>query len=101
MEDSIYYKIQEYDPKMKSFEISYTDRPLPIKDLISLYTLRNKIAQDENVKRLTKQILDDFCLIEQQSHEHIKFVIARYNGISRMFFFSEDKSQIFSDFIFQ
>lgn len=47
------------------------------------------------------QILDDFYLIQKQSYKYIKFVIARYEGISRIFYFSEDYSEIFSDFIFE
>ncbi|MEN4760623.1 MULTISPECIES: hypothetical protein [unclassified Chryseobacterium] len=100
MKELIYSKIQEYDSEMEIFDISFTNRPLPINELISLYKFRNNIAKDESVKKLTKQILDDFYLIEKQSYEHIKFVKARYNGISRIFFFSEDYSKVFSDFIF-
>ncbi|TZF94957.1 hypothetical protein FW781_13735 [Chryseobacterium panacisoli] len=100
MEELLYQKIQEYDTEMKNFEISFTNRPLLLDNLISLYRFRNEIARSEDVKKLTQQIHDDFCLIKQQSHENIKFVIARYNEVSRMFFFSEDYSKIFSDFIF-
>ncbi|MCY1661466.1 hypothetical protein [Chryseobacterium sp. SL1] len=86
---------------MKTFDISYTDRLLSINELISLYKLRNHIAKNENIKKNTKQILDDFYLIQKQSYKYIKFVIARYDGISRIFYFSEDYSKIFSDFIFE
>lgn len=97
MEELIYQKIQEYDSKMENFKISFTDHILSIDDLISLYRFRNEIARTEDVKKLTQKIHDDFCLIKQQCHENIKFVIARYDGIARMFFFSEDYSKIFSD----
>ena len=97
MEELMYQKIREYDPKMGNFEISFTDRPLPIDDLINLYKFRNDMARTENIKNLTQKIHDDFCLIKQKRHENIKFVIARYHGTSRMFFFSEDYSTIFSD----
>ncbi|PTT69999.1 hypothetical protein DBR25_18655, partial [Chryseobacterium sp. HMWF001] len=79
MQELIYSKIQNYDSKMKTFDISYTDRPLPINELISLYELRNHIAKNENIKKNTKQILDDFYLIQKQSYKYIKFVIARYD----------------------
>ncbi|PWN62603.1 hypothetical protein [Chryseobacterium viscerum] len=98
MEKLIYQKIREYDTEMERFEISFTDRPLPIDDLISLYKFRNDMARTEDIKNLTQKIHDDFCLIKQQSHENIKFVIARYDGMARMFFFSEDYSTIFSDY---
>ncbi|MDN3693898.1 hypothetical protein QWZ06_17220 [Chryseobacterium tructae] len=98
MEELISQKIKEYDTEMKNFEMSFTDHPLSLDDLISLYRFRNEIASSEDVKKLTQQIHDDFCLIKQQSHENIKFVIARYDGISRIFVFSEDYSKIFSDF---
>ncbi len=101
MQELIYSKIQNYDSKMKTFDISYTDRLLSINELISLYKLRNHIAKNENIKKNTKQILDDFYLIQKQSYKYIKFVIARYDGISRIFYFSEDYSKIFSDFIFE
>ncbi|OCA76262.1 hypothetical protein BBI01_06100 [Chryseobacterium artocarpi] len=100
MENLIYQKIKEYDIKMNSFTISFTGRPLLIDDLISLYRFRNAIAKKEDIKKLTQQIHDDFCKIKEQSHENIKFVTTRYDGISRIFFFSEDYSKIFSDFIF-
>lgn len=96
MEELIYQKIQEYDSKMENFKISFTDHTLSIDDLISLYRFRNEIARTEDVKKLTQKIHDDFCLIKQQCNENIKFVIARYDGIARMFFFSEDYSIIFS-----
>ncbi len=101
MQELIYSKIRNYDSKMKTFDISFNDRPLPINELISLYELRNHIAKNENIKKNTKQILDDFYLIQKQSYKYIKFVIARYDGISRIFYFSEDYSKIFSDFIFE
>ncbi|WP_288458933.1 hypothetical protein [uncultured Chryseobacterium sp.] len=101
MKELIYSKIQKYDSKMKNFDISFTDHLLPINELISLYELRNHIAKNENTKKNTKQILNNFYLIQKQSYKYIKFVIARYDGISRMFFFSEDYSKIFSDFIFE
>lgn len=101
MKELIYDKIQKYDSKMKNFDISYTDRLLSINELISLYELRNHIAKDENTKKNTQQILNDFYLIQKQSYNYVKFVTARYDGISRMFFFSEDYSKIFSDFIFE
>lgn len=98
MEELIEQKIREYDTEMGNFEISFTDHTLPIDDLISLYRFRNEIAKTEDIKKLTQKIHDDFCLIKQQSHKNIKFVIARYDGMARMFFFSEDYSTIFSDY---
>lgn len=59
MEELIFQKIQEYDTDM-NFKISFTDRPLPIGELISLYRFRNKMAKDEHVIRLTQQILNGF-----------------------------------------
>lgn len=98
MEELITLKIREYDTKLENFEISFTDHTLSIDDLISLYRFRNEIAKTEDIKKLTQKIHDDFCLIKQQRHESIKFVTARYDGMSKMFFFSEDYSIIFSDY---
>ncbi len=97
MQELIEQKIREYDTEMENFEISFTDHTLSIDDLISLYKFRNEIASTEDAKKLTKKIHDDFCLIKQQCHENIKFVTARYDGMARIFFFSEDYSIIFSD----
>ncbi len=52
MQELIYSKIQNYDSKMKTFDISYTDRLLSINELISLYELRNHIAKNENIKKI-------------------------------------------------
>jgi hypothetical protein len=45
MEELIYQKIREYDTEMERFEISFTDRSLPLDDLISLYKFRNDMAR--------------------------------------------------------
>jgi len=96
----IYNKIQKYDPGFKDFKISYSDRPLIVDDLITLYTGKNKLATNESIKKLTLQILNDLLLIKKKSIKFIKLVTVRKDETHRLFFFSEDYSVIFSDFIF-
>lgn len=98
MQKLIYDKICEYDPKLKDFEISYSNHLLTLDDLITLYKARNELAKDENVKKLTLKILNDLISIKNKSIKYIKFVVVRKDVISRLFFFNEDYSIIFSDY---
>jgi len=98
MQKLIYDKICEYDPKLKDFEISYSNHPLIVDDLITLYKGRNKLAEEENVKKLTLQILNDLILIKNKSIRSIKFVVVKKDTVNRLFFFNEDYSIIFSDY---
>ena len=98
MNDLIYNIVQEYDPKLKDFEISYSNHPLIVDDLITLYKGRNKIAKDESVKELTSKILNNVILIKSKSVEYVKFVVVRSDIFSKLFVFSEDYSEIFFDF---
>jgi hypothetical protein len=98
MNDLIYNTVKEYDPNLKDFEISYSNHPLIVYDLITLYKGRNKMAKDESVKELTSKILNNFILIKSKSVEYVKFVVVRNDSISRLFVFSEDYSEIFFDF---
>ncbi|MDQ0066046.1 hypothetical protein [Chryseobacterium lathyri] len=100
MEKLIYTKIQEYDSNLKDFEISYSNHPLILDDLITLYKGRNKLAKDESIKKITLQILNDLLLIKKKSIEFIKFVTVKKDEARRLFFFNEDYSEIFSDFTF-
>ena len=86
MEELIFKKIQEYDPTLKDFEISYSNHPLVIDDLITLYKGRNKLANTENVREITLNIFNDLSLIKKRSVEYIKFVVVRRNETSRLFF---------------
>jgi len=98
MNDLIYNIVQEYDPKLKDFEISYSNHPLILDDLITLYKGRNKMAKSESVKELTSKILNNFILIKSKSVEYVKFVVVRSDIFSKLFVFSEDYSEIFFDF---
>lgn len=51
MEELVYKKIQEYDPNLKDFEVSYSNHPLVLDDLVTLYKGRNKLAKTENIKK--------------------------------------------------
>lgn len=64
MEELIYSKIKKYDPKLKGFEISYSNRPLPLEDLIISYRGRNKMAKDETIKELTSKVLINLLLLK-------------------------------------
>lgn len=98
MEELIYAKIKEYDSQLNNFEISYSNHPLLLDDVIMSYKGRNKLAKNESIKELTSKILNNLLLIKNESVEYIKFVVVRYNMVSRLFVFTEDYSKIFFDF---
>ncbi|MBB6330328.1 hypothetical protein HNP24_001278 [Chryseobacterium sediminis] len=100
MKELIYSKIKEYDPQLNEFEISYSNHPLILDDLVSLYKGRNKMAKSESIKALTSNILNNFLLIKNESIEYVKFVVVRYDVTSRLFVFAEDYSKVFFDFTF-
>ncbi|GEJ45446.1 MULTISPECIES: hypothetical protein [unclassified Chryseobacterium] len=100
MKELIYSKIKEYDPQLDDFEISYSNHPLLLDDMIMSYKGRNKLAKSENIKELTSEILNNLLLIKNESVEYVKFVVVRYNITSRLFVFAEDYSKVFFDFIF-
>ncbi|PWW17004.1 hypothetical protein C8D70_12410 [Chryseobacterium sp. CBTAP 102] len=64
MKELIYSKIKEYDPQLEDFEISYSNHPLILNDLVSLYKERNKMAKSESIKELTSEILNNLLLIK-------------------------------------
>lgn len=99
MEKLIYSKIQEYDPTLKDFEVSFSNHPLLLDDVIMSYKGRNKLAKSESIKELTYEILNNLLLIKNESVEYVKFVVVRYNITSRLFVFAEDYSKVFFDFI--
>ncbi|WP_185288116.1 hypothetical protein [Chryseobacterium lactis] len=99
MEKLIYRKIQEFDPKLDDFEISYSNHPLLLDDIIMSYKGRNKLAKSESIKELTSEILNNLLLIKNESIAYVKFVVVRYDMISRLFVFNEDYSKVFFDFI--
>jgi hypothetical protein len=66
MNDLIYKNIYEYDSKLKDFEISYSNRPLPLEDLIISYKGRNKMAKDETIKELTSKVLINLLLLKEK-----------------------------------
>lgn len=101
MKELIYSKIKEYDPQLNEFEISYSNHPLILDDLVSLYKGRNKLAKIESIKELTSKILNNFLLIQNKSIKYVKFVVVRYDTNSRLFVFDEDYSKVFFDFAFQ
>ncbi|MET3038549.1 hypothetical protein ABXT08_20875 [Chryseobacterium sp. NRRL B-14859] len=98
MKELIYYKIKEYDPQLNEFEISYSNHPLIVDDLVSLYKGRNKMAKSESIKELTSKILNNFLLIKSESIKYVKFVVVRYDIVSRLFVFDENYSRVFFDF---
>ncbi|WP_431611082.1 hypothetical protein [Chryseobacterium sp. 'Rf worker isolate 10'] len=99
MEKLIYRKIQEYDPQLDDFEISYSNHPLLLDDVIMSYKGRNKLAKSESIKELTYEILNNLLLIKNESVEYVKFVVVvRYNITNRLFVFAEDYSKVFFDF---
>ncbi|WP_137905714.1 hypothetical protein [Chryseobacterium sp. 2VB] len=98
MEELIYSKIKEYDPQLDDFEISYSNHPLLLDDVIMSYKGRNKLAKSESIKELTYEILNNLLLIKNESVEYVKFVVVRYNITSRLFVFAEDYSKVFFDF---
>lgn len=98
MNELIYSKIKEYDPQLNEFEISYSNHPLILDDLVSLYKGRYKMAKSESIKELTSKILNNLLLIKNESIEYVKFVVVRYDIISRLFVFAEDYSKVFFDF---
>ncbi len=99
MEKFLYRKIKEYDPQLNDFEISYSNHALILDDLVSLYKGRNKMAKSESIKELTYEILNNLLLIKNESITYVKFVVVRYDMISRLFVFNEDYSKVFFDFI--
>lgn len=99
MEKLIYRKIQEFDPQLDDFEISYSNHPLLLDDVIMSYKGRNKLAKSESIRELTYEILNNLLLIKNESVEYVKFVVVRYNITSRLFVFAEDYSKVFFDFI--
>ncbi|WP_312305645.1 hypothetical protein [Chryseobacterium sp.] len=100
MEELIYTKINEYDSELKDFEISFSNRSLALDDLIVSYKGRYKMATKKNMKELIFSILTNLYLIRETSVNYVKFVVVRKDSISRLFFFSEDYSEIFFDFQF-
>ncbi|KAA0129225.1 hypothetical protein FY557_06580, partial [Chryseobacterium sp. SN22] len=72
MNDLIYKKIYEYDLKLKDFEISYSNRPLPLEDLIVSYKGRNKMAKDKTIKELTSKVLINLLLLKKKSIKYVK-----------------------------
>ncbi|SMO64567.1 hypothetical protein SAMN06265171_1041 [Chryseobacterium rhizoplanae] len=98
MKELIYSKIKEYDPQLDDFEISYSNHPLLLDDVIMSYKGRNKLAKSESIKELTYEILNNLLLIKNESVEYVKFVVVRYNITSRLFVFAEDYSKVFFDF---
>ncbi|UTX50284.1 hypothetical protein [Chryseobacterium sp. MA9] len=100
MKEIIYSKIKEYDPQLNDFEISYSNHPLLLDDVIMSYKGRNKLAKSESIKELTSEILNNLLLIQNESIEYVKFVVVRYDITSRLFVFAEDYSKVFFDFTF-
>lgn len=100
MEELIYTKIHEYDSKLKDFEISFSNHPLILDDLIISYKGRYKMATKENMKQLIFNILNNLYLIKDKAIKYVKFVVVRKDNISRLFFFSEDYSEVFFEFQF-
>lgn len=100
MRDLIYNKINEYDSKLKEFEVSYSNRSLNLQELITLYQGRNRMTKDENIKELTTNIVNCLIMLKERSIEYIKFVVVRKKKISRLFFFNEEYTEIFFDFEF-
>ncbi|OCA73713.1 hypothetical protein [Chryseobacterium arthrosphaerae] len=98
MKELIYSKIKEFDPQLHDFEISYSNHPLLLDDVILSYKGRNKLAKSESIKELTYEILKNLLLIKNESVEYVKFVVVRYNITSRLFVFAEDYSKVFFDF---
>ncbi|SHH35979.1 hypothetical protein SAMN05421866_2709 [Chryseobacterium oranimense] len=98
MNDLIYNTVKEYDPKLKDFEISHSNYPLILDDLITLYKGRNKMAKDEKIKELTSKVLINLLLLKEKAVEYVKFVVVRNDSISRLFVFDVDYSEIFFDF---
>ncbi|RTZ46705.1 hypothetical protein EJ377_22270 [Chryseobacterium arthrosphaerae] len=95
MKELIYSKIKEFDPQLDDFEISYSNHPLLLDDVILSYKGRNKLAKSESIKELTYEILKNLLLIKNESVEYVKFVVVRYNITSRLFVFAEDYSKVF------
>ncbi|MEF9477666.1 hypothetical protein OWR28_08015 [Chryseobacterium sp. 1B4] len=100
MKELIYSKIKEYDPQLDDFEISYSNHPLLLDDVIMSYKGRNKLAKSESIKELTYEILNNLLLVKNESIEYVKFIVVRYNITSRLFVFAEDYSKVFFDFTF-
>lgn len=98
MEKLIYSKIQEYDPKLKDFEVSYSNHPLVLDDVIMSYKGRNKLAKNKNIKELTSKVLINLSIVKEKLIQYIKLVVVRKDNTSRIFFFNEDFSEIFFDF---
>ncbi|REC50401.1 hypothetical protein [Chryseobacterium pennipullorum] len=99
MKDLIYNKIYEYDPKLLACEVSYSNRPIEVSDLIMSYKARNKMAKEKSIEELTLKVLNNLSKIKNRTIEYVKFVVVRKDNISRLFFFNEDYSEIFFDFI--
>ena len=100
MEELIYSKILEYNPELGDFEISFSDNPLSLSELITLYLGRYKMAKDEYLKKINLKVYDDLVGIKDESVKNLKIVTINKVGISKLFFFSEDYSMIFSDLTF-
>ncbi|BFO66521.1 hypothetical protein [Chryseobacterium sp. KCF3-3] len=100
MKELIYSKIKEYDPQLDDFEISYSNHPLLLDDVIMSYKGRNKLAKSERIRELTYEVLNNLLLIKNESVEYVKFVVVRYDVTSRLFVFAEDYSKVFFDFTF-
>lgn len=101
MRDLICNKIKKYNTDLYDLDISYSNHPLIVDELIDLYKARNNMAKEKVTKELTLRIYNDLCQIKERSIESIKMVSVKKKEMTIIFFFTEDYSVILSDYIFK